>query len=94
MLVQPRCVRVTAAKSSREEPKPTPEPARRILGRVGGLSVARQRQLLSQWKARWQYIVPHSDTLTCCPRHSRLPSRRHQSCGENGRQNRLLLLAA
>ncbi len=33
------------------EPAPTP-PVRRILGRVGGLSVARQRALLKSWKAR------------------------------------------
>ena len=43
--------RVLCAKDGAQQPPPEPPP-RRITGRVGGLSIGRQRELLKRYKVR------------------------------------------
>lgn len=53
MRTQRLVLRVLCAKDGAQQPSTPPEPPpRRITGRVGGLSVGRQRELLKRYKVR------------------------------------------
>lgn len=69
MRTQRLALRVLCAKDSTQQPSPTPEPPpRRITGRVGGLSIGRQRELLKRYKVRGALGADTKATLLAVPR--------------------------